>query len=167
MIQMRIKSAVAVLLVHVSISAICLAQESTPAWSTLIPLKSTRSEVEKILGKPDQTFDSYALYRNGDGLFSVWYSLGGCGHKIEGLQWNVPKGLMTSLFVRANKTMPMTKYISNIDDYRREEMPYDRILYVSPNEGLIFETIKSKDRDKLVYSVTLDPTKEQDKLRCK
>lgn len=158
---------IAALFAQVPLSAISVAQESMPSWRKLIPLKSTRSEVEKILGKPEQSYDSYALYRNENGRFSVWYSLGGCEHKIEGRQWDVPKGLMTSLSVDVNETLPLTRYVSNIGEFRQTEMPYNRILYVSPDESLIFKTIKAANRDEFVYTITFDPTKEQDKLLCK
>lgn len=122
---------ISLLVAQLLLSTVCVAQEWAPEWRQLVPLKSTRAEVEKILGKPDQSFDSYALYRTPNGQFSVWYSLGGCKHKIEGRQWDVAKGLMTSLSVYVVEAWPMTKYVRNVSDFRRTVMPYNRVLYAS------------------------------------
>jgi hypothetical protein len=146
------------------LSTVCIAQQWAPEWRQLVPLKSTRAEVDKILGKPDQSFDSYALYRTPKGRFSVWYSLGGCKQKIEGRQWDVAKGLMTSLSVYVDEGWPLTKYVQNPSDFRRTVMPYNRVLYASSDESLIFETINPGDREEWVSMIAVDPTKEQDKL---
>lgn len=155
------------LLVNLMVTVICLGQSWAPEWRKLTPLKSTRIEVEKILGKPEQSFDSYAIYKNANGRFSVWYSLGGCEHKIEGRQWNVPRGLMTSLSVFVNESRPFTRYVPNVADFRRVEMPYNRIVYVSSDESLVSTTIKPSNQNEFVYAIDLDPTKEQEKLLCK
>ena len=142
-------------------------QESLPEWRKLIPLKSTRVEVEKILGKPEKSFDSYAQYENSNGRIYVWYSLGGCEHKIGGRQWNVPRGLMTTLSVSVNERRPLTSYIPNVTDFRRTEMPHNRTVYVSSDESLVLTTIRAGNRNEFVSEFALDPTKEQEKLLCK
>lgn len=149
------------------LSTVCLGQEWAPEWRKLVPLQSSRMEVERTLGKPKQSFDSYARYENENGRFSVWYSLGGCGHKVDGRQWNVERGLLTSLLVYVNDRRPLVSYSINAGDYRRTEMPHDRVLYVSSDDSLIIETIMPAGREEFVYAMQLDPSREQKKLLCR
>ncbi len=56
------------------------------SWEGIIPLVSTRDQVEKILGKPvDRTYFYGSVYKNDKGRFTVRYALKSCD---EG--WNVP-----------------------------------------------------------------------------
>ena len=71
------------LTMHISASG------QTNAWRNFVALESSRENVETILGKPDNYFETYGTYETEDGRFSVWYTKGGCHKGIEGLQWNV------------------------------------------------------------------------------
>lgn len=137
-------------------------------WSCLMPLKSTRAEVEKILGKPDKFFDTYGRYDTSYGRYSVWYATGHCQKKVEGQDWNVDAGIMTSLFVYPNKVNLIDQYLSNLKDYERRESPggYSRFLYLSKDESLIYETIKRPDSSEFIYAISLEPGKDKEKLLC-
>jgi hypothetical protein len=74
---------------------------------------------------------------------------------------------MTTLSVDVIESLPITKYISDLNNFRQTAMPYNRILYISSDESLIFKTIKVGTRAEFVSSITLDPTKDQNKLLCK
>lgn len=137
-------------------------------WSCLIPLKSTRAEVERILGKPAKYFDTSGGYETSYGKYSVWYATGRCSKKVEGRDWNVDAGIMTNLLVYPKRVDLIDQYLSNLQDYERRESPggYSRFLYLSKDESLIYQTIKRPDSTEFIYAIALEPGKDKENLLC-
>jgi hypothetical protein len=139
-------------------------------WKTLVPLESSRKEVEKILGKPDKYFETYGTYQTPRGEFSVWYSTGGCRKKVKGLQWNVPAQKLTRILMYTQSSLPLEAYIKNKDEYKKENSPdlsKNRFLYTSPDESIIYQTIVTHDKLEFVNTIELQPGKNKKHLLCK
>lgn len=137
-------------------------------WSCLIPLKSTRLEVEKILGKPHDVFDTYGRYDTPYGRYSVWYASGRCQKKVEGRDWNVEAGIMTSLLVYPNKVNLLNDYLHNISDYEKRDAPggYSSFLYLNKDESIIYQTKVRPEGSEFVSAISLEPGNSKDKLLC-
>lgn len=137
-------------------------------WCDLIPLESTRSEVEKLLGKPVSHFETYGLYKNKFGKFSVWFSHGGCSDEIEGRQYDIPAGKMTGLRVILNKFEPLKNYISTKKGFTKEKTKgkFERYFYVSSDESVLFEVITLNDGSEMVSSISIQPGKNKKHLLC-
>src|SRR3954454_8244071 len=101
----------------ISIVGLASAQEREMEWMKLVPLKSTRDEVEKLIGKPEVSFPQYARYRTPDGDFYVWYSTGRCDFRVKDAQWRVPKDTVTTLYFRSHSPRPPSLYVSNIASF--------------------------------------------------
>ena len=142
----------------------------TDDWKSLIPLRSKRSEVEKILGKPEKYFEGSGIYELKMGEFVVWYSKGACRRSSDEIQWNIPAGIMTELRVRINKPLSLAAYLSELElkAFTRSESPagFSRFLYTSSDESIVFETIMKNDSTEFVNSITLQPDKMKKNLRC-
>ncbi len=138
-------------------------------WQTLTPLESSREDVERILGKPQKYFEAFGTYETKSARFSVWYSKGGCSGAVEGLQWNVPSGKMTRLWVQMSKAVSLKFYVPNVKDFAREESPdgYPRYHYTSSDESIVYETIMRKDGSEFVSSITLQPGKGEQHMLCR
>ena len=67
------------------------------AWSGLIPLRSSRTDVEKLLGQPKMTHGSTSIYENERQRVDVRYSKGSC--QIGGEVWNVAKDMVIEIVV--------------------------------------------------------------------
>src|SRR5260370_28973458 len=74
------------------LSLVAMACCQSNIWNGIIPLKSTRSDVEKILGPP--TLDSKARdaadYKTKEGKVFILYSSGPCNVKPSN-GWNIPE----------------------------------------------------------------------------
>lgn len=72
--------------------------QSSNVWNGITPLKSTKADVEKILGKPEPwVANQYAAqYKAKDGEVSVLYSTGMCDINPEH-GWNIPLLTVISL----------------------------------------------------------------------
>jgi hypothetical protein len=140
----------------------CSAQD----WMKLVSLESTREEVEKILGKPEQSFPTYALYKVGGNKFSVWYSSGECRKDTEGRQYKVPANLMTQLSVRLNIGPSIKSAVPDLSKYTKEgPSSFGRYLYISKDESIVYETFG--DAQEMVNSITIGPSKAKKSFLCK
>lgn len=139
----------------------CFAQ----SWMKLVPLESTREEVEKILGEPDSSFPTYATYRTDSGNFHVWFSTGECQKNFEGRQYKVRANVMTHLSVYLNAPL-LKSVISNLSDYTRQEnFNSTGYLYISKDESITYETFMEPER---VKSIDLMPGRvKTEEFLCK
>ena len=138
-------------------------------WNKLVPLESNRTEVEKILGKPEVYFATSGVYITEIGKFYVNYSKGGCHKDFVGWQWNVPAGKLTLLTFFPNKSEPLKSYIADLKGVEKKPSPVrdNRFLYFSPDESLFYETIELKAGKEFVNTIGLGPGKNKQNLLCK
>jgi hypothetical protein len=58
-------------------------------WKQIVPLKSTRADVERLLGPPSDTCESMCRYKTTNDVLFVRYTGEPCS-KDEGSAWRVP-----------------------------------------------------------------------------
>lgn len=138
---------------------------SAQGWMKLVPLESSREEVEKILGVPERSFPSYAAYRAGTGRFHVWYSTGECRKGVEGLQYKAPADSMTGLIVSFDEAPSIESVIPDRSEYTRKENHHRTgYLYTSKDESIVYETYGRAER---VRSIEIRPGKGKERFICK
>ncbi len=129
-------------------------------WRSIVPLKTTRSEVEALLGQNDS--DYMAIYNLNDGNLSVEYSSGPCRPDRKG-GWNVAENVVVSL------------YFSPKVKRRWSDLKLDRkklrkvvdthvggvIYYINDEDGVVYEIQSGK-----VDSVEYGASKKHAHLRC-
>src|SRR5687767_9822094 len=84
---------IAILIVFISMTNVVRAQDRVNVWRGLIPLHSTRVDVEKIFGAPKKTYrDAFyeSAYEAAEENIRVEYSEGRC-HENQYSIWNVLK----------------------------------------------------------------------------
>lgn len=149
----RIITCMCVMLIMVNLS---LSKE----WRGIVPLHSTRADVERVLGAPTEPHGS--VYKTETENISIWYADEPC-KKAGSKLWNVPRGTVLSVTV-----YPKTKTL--ITDLRLEESKYKRvanehvegIVYLTDDEeGTSIETFEGK-----VNSITYTPAAKDRYLRC-
>jgi hypothetical protein len=140
----------------------------TISWDKLIPLESTRTDVEKILGKPELYFKSFGTYKTEFGKFSVWYSKGGCVKNSRELQYNVPAGKFVNFIVYLRKEMPLEAFVKDKANYIKSDSPFmsGRFFYTSPDRMTVYETVPVGESAELLYSISVGPQNSQQRLLC-
>jgi hypothetical protein len=141
------------------------AQEGDMEWLRLVPLKSTREDVEKLFGQPETSFPNFAWYESSLGRFSVWYASGKCEVGIRGRQWMVPKGTMVQLHLQSRIVRPPSWFVSNIADYEKFDFQ-GRIFYSSRGGSIGLQTRTRSTGSEIVESVALEPRTDQERLLC-
>jgi len=137
-----------------------LAPGKDPDWRKLVPLESTRADVERLLGPSKETY--LADYTLEEGNLSVIYSSGPCGPDRTG-GWNVPKDVVVSLSfspkqkkrISALKLSPK-KFRKVVDDHVGGVL-----YYINDEEGITYEV--QRGRVDVVY---YEPAGRYEHLYC-
>ena len=129
------------------------------SWRGIVPLRSTRADVEKILGKPTV---SNHVYKIGAGTVDVTYSQQRCEHNAPSGwgSWNVPSDTVINLSFDADFLVSDLK-IRNLERYRLRTDSSVSAEYRLPVEGIQY-SVKG-DR---VVRITYGPTDKDKNLRC-
>jgi hypothetical protein len=132
---------------------------SAKSWRGIVPLRSTRADVEKILGKPST---SNHVYKIGAGTVDVTYSQQRCEQSAPSGwgSWNVPSDTVINLSFDADFLVSDLK-IRNLEKYKLGTDSSLIAEYRLPVEGIQY-SVKG-DR---VVRITYGPTDKDKNLRC-
>lgn len=135
-------------------------------WKGLIPLKSTRSEVEKILGKPRRSVPGPDIYENESERVDVGYARDRC-EPWNG-DWNVPANTVIRIEVRPIKTLLLEDLSFDKSKYvaRKWSHPSDWITYSNVQEGISLETTDLGKNTEIVRVIRYSPKSSDQTLKC-
>ena len=111
-------------------------------WRGLVPLLSTRADVERLLGKPVMPPTAFEIYKTETERVDVLYSAGPCG-SVRWASWNVAKDVVISLHVIPQKT-------TSIENLRLDPKKYTRIQESHPNHWFQY---RNRDGGVVVHSI--------------
>ena len=80
------------------------------AWRGLVPLASTRADVERLLGRPARTGDGWHFYDLRGEAVVVWFAEGKCDP--WGLGWDAPAGTVTRVGVVPKRRPKVSKLLN-------------------------------------------------------
>src|SRR2546429_3194171 len=99
-------------------------------WRGIVPLHSTRADVERLLGKPNGKYGRYELEKE---WVEIFYSTGRC---VNG--WNVPEGTVIDISVSPTRTLRISDLkidLSKFDRVRDPEVT-SHVYYTNRDEGV-------------------------------
>ena len=135
-------------------------------WHGLVPLQSTRADVERLLGKPQKIRYSTYIYDTAHDRIDILYSQGRC-QVSEVERWNVQKDVIIRIDIRPKHTLLVRTL--NLDRNRyvriRESHPNNWSTYSNKEDGVSVEAIQS-GRVEEVNSITYGPKAKDQSLRC-
>lgn len=112
-------------------------------WNGIDPLRSTRADVEKKLGKCSITYGlTGCLYKQADRNILIEYSVGTACGKTETV-WNVPGGTVLGITIYQTDGGILFKYLPfDLKGFSEEEDPELRgiIYFTKPGNGLTLAT---------------------------
>jgi hypothetical protein len=130
------------------------------AWKGIVPLHSTRADVERLLGQPGLEDSGYDI---DDARVSINYSSQGCQEGLPG-GWKVPPNTVVSISLSSTKELTLSDVLvtgRNYDEIYRVHSPQS-IDYVDVQEGVRYGTT-----DGSVQTITYFASEADDKkLRC-
>jgi hypothetical protein len=136
------------------------------AWRGLIPLHSTRADVERVLGKPKWSHGSTFIHETECERVDVIYSKGAC--EPSGMtRWNVPADVVIKLEVAPRNKILVKDLKFDLNRYLRnqESHPENWVLYRSVEDGIRLRAILD-EKDETVMVVTYEPRTKDKVLQC-
>jgi len=142
---------------------VCAAQSvaaQTPGgWRGLTPLRSTRADVERVLGAPGGSCK--CVYRTREEVVFVDYATGRCEGRSPG--WNVPADTVLRFNVRPQVWRKFAEL--NLDENRLAKHYDDSLTayYLDRDKGVEYEV----SQDRMVTAVSYVPSTQDARLRCR
>ena len=136
----------------------------TNEWQGLLPIHSSREDVERLLGKPQAVFGSLVIYRRS--VESVWikYIDQGCG--ANEFAWNVPVGTIERIRVSPVTTVFLSDLTFDLTHFERFVRVHPKLVYyLNLSEGILIETRINGEREE-VTTITYEATARDENMRC-
>jgi len=136
-------------------------QERSEGWRGIIPLHSTRIDVERLLGKPDS--NCRCSYRLAEANVFFGYSpINGCQKGQVG-GWNVSRDTVTHITVYPKYTMYVSNLLLDAKKYKviKDEEVDSFTRYIDESQGVSIETANG-----LVRSFNYGPSTKDKHLYC-
>lgn len=142
--------------------------QSSNTWSGITPLKSTRSDVEKILGQPEawSVARHGGSYKTKEGTVSVEYSTGFCNADPRG-GWNVPELTVVTVTISPiDQNQKFSALKLDMSKFGRHPDPGSLHLadYTNETDGVVITVDTS---DNTVRRFGYFPSAKYDQLMCK
>jgi hypothetical protein len=141
-----------------------LTLSAAQGWHGIVPLHSTRTDVERQLGLPRESRGLAATYDTDSERVLVFYS----GERCNKGEWNVPRDTVVGFTVSPNSKVLLsslkldkTKY-KHVPDYHLQ----GAVHYVNREDGVRVETRLTEGEDEQVISISYDPGIKDLHLRC-
>lgn len=129
-------------------------------WRQIMPLRSTRIDVERLLGTSNEVY--MAKYKLEEGNLFIEYSSGPCTPLRKG-GWNVPTDVVVHMSFSPNLKKPVSDLKLNPKKFRRvtDEHVGGVVYYINDELGLTYEVQQGK-----VDVIYYQPGKKYDYLYC-
>jgi hypothetical protein len=139
-----------------------VASDQAQGWRGIVPLHSTRADVEHILSLPSDSNKVMAYYYLEDETVTIQYTTGGCE---EGNEWNVSPGTVLTIAIQPKVKPKLSELQIDLTKFNKEINPHidDIVYYVNKEDGI---GIESRSSEELVYSISYTATAKDDYLRC-
>jgi hypothetical protein len=138
-------------------------------WRGIVPLASTRADVERSLGRPmERSLPDISFFDLKDESVRVVYSEGRCKPGIAG-EWDVPEDIVLRIEVTPKKEVLLKDVQADMSKYRKVVDPHitGHLIYVSEEEGVSIDTSSIDPECERVLSIRYRPKSTEENLRCK
>jgi hypothetical protein len=136
----------------------------TRGWRGLVPLHSTRPDVERLLGEPTEVLSTSTFYRTESETVIVSYATGApCGIGGKYSQWRVPADTVESIFITPIKGFPVAQLPIDLTKFEKRSgghRPQD-VYYINDQYG---ESLRTYLGD--VMSLSFYPGRIDAHLSC-
>ena len=126
----------------------------------IFPLKSNRTDVEKLLGKPKEANCFECTYETPNEKIEVSYAIEKCKGSLSG--WNVPTDVVLTVTVEPKKRQILTDAKLDLTGLISFGTDDGTGYYVDSKKGLMYTISPYNELIRITYL----PLEENNKLRC-
>ena len=132
-------------------------------WRGIKPLRSTRADVERVLGKPRTNRIDWAAYDFETEEVSIEYSKGPCS--VEFSPWNVPLGTVLSVWVTPKLDLKASDLDFNSRNFRKtlDSHVASIVHYLDEADGVEYEVNETHGT---VVLIKYQPSAADKMMRC-
>lgn len=141
-------------------------QKKQVDWRSIVPLLTTRNEVEAQLGVPSSGKEFVWIYDTTEERITVWYG-GGKSSEADGCKWDIRKDTVFNFLLapkRKTRLVDMNIDLSNFHKQKAPEMVCD-YYYYNENEGITITT-RMSEGEEILLSIERGPNAAQRKTYC-
>lgn len=147
--------------ISVFICSLLACVQGAEGWRGLIPLHSSRTDVERLLGAPADPGGSF-YYLGREGVIILYAAGSPCGEHGEN-EWQVPRDTVVNITVSSEVKPKISNFRIDKKKFKRVDsghLPYV-FYYVDEEEGIRIEVVRGR-----VDSITYFPAAKDSHLRC-
>ena len=141
-------------------------QEKQMEWQALVPLVTTRNEVEARLGAPISGKEYIFVYDTMDYRVTVWYA-GAKKAADDGCSWDTPNDTVFRFVLAPKKKVTLADMNIDLAKFQKQkalEMVRD-YYYYNQNEGITITT-RMTEGEEILLSIERGPDAAQRKTFC-
>ena len=136
-------------------------------WRGIVPLHSTRQEVERVLGSPKESNGSFSSYETKTEEIRMFYSIASC-EADKSADWNVPVGIVIQFTIHPKQKLLLT-------DLKLDHAKFERkldyhvqgiVYYFNRTEGVMVDTRILEGNVEDVFGITYWARTADQHLRC-
>jgi hypothetical protein len=161
---MKVKTATLILL-FLSTAVSLVSNTQMKGWRGIVPLHSTRADVERALGHPtEELAGNSVIYRTGNETVIIDYAQGlpcGIGEKYS--QWRVSPNTVERIFITPAMGSPLSRLSIDKSKFKKVSgghRPED-VYYINEQDGESFRVFMND-----VMDITYSPATTDEHLRC-
>src|SRR5215467_6144696 len=134
-------------------------QSSRVGWRGIVPLHSTRADVERLMGGPGENWCKCSYYRDDFNAFFS-YSTGDCEGESSG-GWDVPADTVLNITVHQKPQPKLSDLGLDQSRFKKSQSIGDLMSYVDEGQGLGLEVYQGS-----VQGFHYFPTPADEKMHC-
>jgi hypothetical protein len=140
---------------------------STTDWRGLSPLKSTRMDVERTLGPPDQNTDNdHLTYYFPDVVVYFYFTSNSkCREKLPYTSWDVTADTLTGINVRLRRPLLLEETSIDLTKFKKVKGDFDMVnsyYYLSDDGSFAIDA-----GNNYISGYHYQPGSKQESLQCK
>ena len=138
---------------------LCAATAEAKGWRGIVPLHSTRSQVEQLLGPPTEQNTPYSVvYKTPDETVLIYFANGrpcGIGEKYS--QWRVAPNIVIEIFITPRPGSPFAQLTIDESGYKKFTVGHlSETRYVNDREGESLTVVGSEVRSMTYFAAAAD-----------
>lgn len=141
-------------------------QKKQIEWRSLVPLVTTRNEVEAELGAPSSGKEYILIYDTTEERITVWYG-GAKKSATDKCRWDIPNETVFNFLLAPKRKVRLADVKIDLTKYQKQkalEMVQD-YYYYNENEGVTITT-RIVEGEEILLSIERGPDAAQKKTYC-
>jgi len=135
-------------------------------WQTLVPLVTTKTEVEAKLGAPTSGKEYILGYDTTDARITVWYG-GAKTSASDVCRWGIPNETVFEFVLAPKKVVRLADMNIDVSKFHKEKAPemVRDYYYYNPKEGITITT-RIVEREEVLLSIERGPNSAERTRYC-